>query len=75
MKQHRIAVYAVERSDTQCLQILIDYELRVRINVCGGIPLLAYAIMRSKWTLRNTTDLVKLFPTHGADHRRIPQDM
>lgn len=75
VRQHRIITYAVERNSAEALQTPIEYGANTRAKDFGDVPILAFAIMRAKWTIRNATEVVKTLLTNGADYRCIPADM
>ena len=72
---HHVMTYAVERNSPDCLQLLLEYGTKPQTKDFGNVPVIALAIMRTKWTVRNVTEVVKLLLSHGADPNYIPRDM
>ncbi|KJY01460.1 hypothetical protein TI39_contig290g00005 [Zymoseptoria brevis] len=70
---HRVISHAIQRNDAGILRLLLEYD-QIDPNALdwGNIPVLAYAIMRSKWTSDNTTEIVKTLLVHGAEPHLIP---
>ncbi|SMR46766.1 unnamed protein product [Zymoseptoria tritici ST99CH_1E4] len=73
---HLIISHAIQRNDARILRLLLEYD-RVDPNSLdwGNVPVLAYAIMRSKWTNDNTTEVVRTLLMHGADPNVVPREM
>ncbi|SMY21909.1 unnamed protein product [Zymoseptoria tritici ST99CH_1A5] len=73
---HLVICHAIQRNDAGILRLLLEYD-QIDPNALdwGNVPVLAYAIMRSKWTSDNTTEIVKTLLIYGAEPNVIPQDM
>ena len=66
--------YAAERNDVECVRLLIEYGCDVSINDVDDVPVLAFAVLRTKFTLRDPVEVVKTLVAFGANPRRIPKD-
>ncbi|KAK5740350.1 hypothetical protein LTR17_004613 [Elasticomyces elasticus] len=75
VRHHHVLAYAINRNDAECLRVLVEYGTNLKANAVGDIPLLAYVAMRTKWTVKDATEVFKTLLVHGADSCCIPQDM
>ena len=75
VKDSRLLAYAVNSNSAEMVQLLLDYGASIDFVDWKGIPLLARAVMQTKWTVRDTTEVVKVLLTNGADPNVIPKDM
>ncbi|KAK4539926.1 hypothetical protein LTR36_009968 [Oleoguttula mirabilis] len=75
VKDQPLVAYAVERNDTEILQLLLENGADPSVKAFGTTPVLAFAIMRTKWTQRNATDVVKTLLAYGVNPRCVPRDM
>ena len=73
--KHPVLFYAVERNCVDCVKLLVEYGCNVNARDTNGVPSLAFAIMRTKFTLMNPTEVVKFLLAFGADAYAIPRDM
>jgi hypothetical protein len=75
VRDHLAITYAIDRNSPKCLQMLLEYGADPNTNCFGSVPILGLAIMRTKWTARNATEIVKVLLANGADCRSIPANM
>ena len=73
--RHPVLFYAAERNCVECVRLLLDYGCEADVCDAGGVPVLAFAIMRSKWTVLNPAEVVKMLLAFGAGPHTIPRDM
>lgn len=73
--RHPVIFYAAERNSVECVRLLLEAGVDANVHDVYGVPLLAFAIMRSKWTVQNQTEVVKILLAFGASPRVIPFDM
>ena len=75
VKGHQLISFAIEQNLPACVELLLEYGVSASLEEFEHVPLLAFAIMRVKWTIGNSTEVVKLLLAHGADPVCIPTDM
>ena len=73
--RHPVLFYAAERNEVDYVRLLLDHGCDAKACDINGVPALAYAIMRSRSTLLNPVDVVKMLLAFGADPRTVPSDM
>ncbi|KAF2089331.1 P-loop containing nucleoside triphosphate hydrolase protein [Saccharata proteae CBS 121410] len=75
-KQWHVLHYAIKRNDPKLVRLLLQQNADPNTShVAGKVPLLAWAVMISKYTVLNTTEVVKILLEYGADPEAIPSDM
>lgn len=72
---HPVIFYAIERNDVDYVRVLLENGCDAKAHDIYSVPALAFAIMRSKWTVVNPTEVVKTLLGFGADPRQVPHDM
>lgn len=72
---HKILSYAIHRNDADCVRLLLVYGVSPNTSGSGDVPLLAFAIMRTKWSDDDHLEVVKALLAGGADPGVIPEDM
>lgn len=72
---HPVIFYALERNCVDCVRLLLDQGCDATGKDVYEVPALAFAIMRSKWTVVNPTEVVKTLLGYGADPNAVPRDM
>ena len=75
VKGYKPLTYAVDHNSPECVQLLLEYGATLDLEDFSKVPLLARAIMQTKWTAQNSTEVVKVLLAHGADPNCIPKDM
>ena len=75
VKGHELLTYAVHSDSAKSVQLLLEYGASLDLEDFSKVPLLARAIMQTKWTVHNSAELVKVLLAHGADPNCIPNDM
>ena len=73
--RHPVLFYAAERNSVDCVRLLLDHGCDPKAYDVDGVPVLAFAVMRSKATVLNPVDVVKMLLAFGADPWVIPSDM
>lgn len=74
-QRHPVLFYAIERNDVDCVRHLLQHGCNANAGDVTAVPALAYAVMRSKWTVVNPVEVVKTLLAFGADPQVIPRDM
>jgi ATP-dependent Clp protease ATP-binding subunit ClpB len=77
VNDHLIITHVIERNDPKLLRLFLEYEEvdPSALDFFGEIPVLAFAIMRSKQYNENTTNIVKTLLAFGADPNVIPEEL
>lgn len=70
-----VAFYAVYQNSVDILELLLQYGVDPNSEDSLGVPLLAAAIMWTKWTYKNADKVVTLLLSYGANPRCIPEHM
>jgi len=74
--RHPVLFYAIEINDADCVRTLLSYRAKVsEAKDHYGVPALAFAVMRSHFTVVNPVEVMKVLLSFGADPRVIPEDM
>ncbi|QIX02150.1 hypothetical protein AMS68_007667 [Peltaster fructicola] len=73
--KHPLLFYAAERNSADIVRILLEFEASPEGCDTQNIPVLAYAIMRSKFTILNPLEVVKTLLARGARPYVLPADM
>ena len=73
--KHPVLFYAAERNCVDSIRSLLDHGCEANARDVDGIPVIAFAIMRSKWTVLNPAEAVKMLLAFGADPHVVPDDM
>ncbi|KAK3707710.1 hypothetical protein LTR37_011887 [Vermiconidia calcicola] len=73
--QHPVLFYVAERNCIDCVRLLLDYGCDANACDLNGVSALAYAIMRSKSTVFNPAEVVRMLLAFGATPHSIPSDM
>ncbi|TKA26876.1 hypothetical protein B0A50_04322 [Salinomyces thailandicus] len=74
-KDHPVLFYALERNDVEIVRLLLEYGCDAKAVGKRDVPALAFAVMRSKWTAVNPTEVVKTLLGCGAEPGVVPKDM
>lgn len=67
--------YAVARNSVPHVRLLLEWGINVHSKTEKGVPLLAFAVMYHCMHLEDTTDMVALLLSFGADPECIPKSM
>ncbi|KAF2766666.1 P-loop containing nucleoside triphosphate hydrolase protein, partial [Teratosphaeria nubilosa] len=72
---HPVLFYAIERNDVEIVRILLEYGADAKQCDMWDVPPVAYAVMRSKWTVQDPTEVIKTLLGYGADPDAVHRDM
>jgi ATP-dependent Clp protease ATP-binding subunit ClpB len=75
VKGYKLLTYVVHSNSAEVIQVLLEYGASLDLEDFSMVPLLARAIMQTKWTVQSSTEVAKILLTHGADPNCIPNDM
>lgn len=73
--KHPVLFYAADRNCVDCIRLLLDYGAEVNACDVDGMPALPWTIMRSRFTVVNPTEVVKMLLAFGAKAYAVPKDM
>lgn len=72
---HPVLFWALERNCVDCVRLLLGHGCDPSVQDVYNVPALAFAVMRSKWTVVSPTEVVKTLLGHGAQPNVVPRDM
>ncbi|KAK5123547.1 hypothetical protein LTR85_002585 [Meristemomyces frigidus] len=72
---HPVLFYALERNCVDCVRLLLEHGCDAKAQDLYNVPALAFAIMRSKWTVVSPTEAVKTLLGYGAQPDAVPKDL
>ncbi|KAI1137501.1 hypothetical protein F5Y05DRAFT_419429 [Hypoxylon sp. FL0543] len=71
---HRVITYAVDRENVEIIQSFLEYDFDVDCRDFG-IPLIAFALLRTAKSRISKLEVIKLLLAHGADPLVIPKEL
>jgi len=72
---HPVLFYALERNCVGCVRLLLEQRCEANVADNWSVPALAFAIMKSKWSVVNPTEVAKTLLGFGAEPGVVPKDM